>query len=167
MLSSIILSVTPSSFSSAFLFSYFPIVFIYYPFSCFPLFLPLHVSLSSYLSLFFISLLSSLFHDTQFYTSLLVLSLSFVLSCLPYFTYTSAASRKHALLFSHNPCTVFHDITSNHKINSEKTLRDPNYNCCLCLGHYLSWRNNIGSLKTQIKISSILWNIDYRYLKKV
>jgi len=95
-----------------------------------------------------------------------VLSLSLVLSCLPYLSYTSTASRKHALLLSQNPCTVFGGITSNHKINSETTLRDPYYNCCFSLGHYLSWRNNIGSLKTQIKISLILRNIDYRYLKK-
>lgn len=95
-----------------------------------------------------------------------VLSLSFVLSCLPYFSYASVASRKHVLLLSHNPCILFCGITSNHKINSETTLRDPYYNCCFRLGHYLSWSNNIGSLKTQINISLIIRNIDNRYLKK-
>jgi hypothetical protein len=133
----------------------------------FPLFLLLHVSLSSYLSLFFIHLLLSLFHVTQFYTfpfPFVSVTRSFFSPLFLLYVRRFQETRSSSLL---HPCTVFSGITSNHKINAETTLRDPYYNCCFRLGHYLSWRNNVVSLKTQIKISLILRNTDYRHLKKV
>jgi hypothetical protein len=123
MLSPIILSATPLSFSPVLLLSLISHHFYLFTLSCSSPFLLSHISFFLlYIILFsFIYFAPCLFYPILFFSLHFVLSLSFLL-CLLYFSYTSSASSVHARPHSLNPNIVFRGITSNHKINSETPL---------------------------------------------